>query len=392
MMRLRKSFKGKISIEVLSRVPVSMMNFGSSSDLYISSITIDGTSSDNLPTSGYYTMSSTCSKGSTLSWEPLSKTITYEAGSKLADACSLTFTSSDAYPLLNTMPVGSYVKYIGKGGMVGDTKVACQIDGPASSSTAADETEAPNSCFGQNAREDIDTNGNTYGYCNSSAYKYYTTGWRIAYVDSNGKPVIISAGSTECNSREDIKGNITYIKKANTLAMKYCNSDYVDGDCSCLDNDDDGYCDCTDSDSDGLCDEIENGIVDAWAVSDIDFYNMTKAISGVGKRLASGSSSLGDSGGTLGTTLYCYNKYSYEECGYNNDLIDNGGYYWFAARYSSSSTYGVIWASRSRNVLGDTSTSSYGLRPVISLKSSVIVTGGTGTIEEPYTIVNEITD
>ena len=35
------------------------------------------------------------------------------------------------------------------------------------------------------------------------------------------------------------------------------------------------YCDCTDSDSDGLCDEIENGTVDAWALSDIDFYNMT---------------------------------------------------------------------------------------------------------------------
>ena len=115
---------------------------------------------------------------------------------------------------------------------------------------------------------------------------------------------------------------------------------------------------------------------------------MTKAISGYGKRLTSGSSSLGDSGGTLGTTLYCYNKYSYQECGYNNDLIDNGGYYWFAAKYSDSSAYGVNWYPSYRRVYDNSLTYAHGLRPVISLSSSVTITGGSGTLTDPYQISN----
>ena len=385
---MNKEFRAKIMVDVLSRLKTSFTDYDSEPDIYVSAITVDGETSDYIPTSGYYSMTSSCTKGSTLSWEPLSKTITYESGSYVQDVCSLTFTPNTNYPLLNTMPVGSYVKYVGKGGMVGDTIVACQNNGSASSSTLTAETEAPNSCLGQNAREDIDENGNTYGYCYSAGYRYYTTGWRIAYIDSNDKPVIVSGGSPECNARTSSTANVTYIKMANSKALKYCNSDYVDGDCSCVDADSDGYCDCTDSDSDGLCDEIENGDLDAWAISDLDFYNMTKAISGVGKRLYSGSSVLGDSGGTLGTTLYCGGYYSREECGYNNDLIDNGGYYWFAARYISSYTDGVNWDSNNRYVNSSSSTLAFGLRPVISLSSSVVVTGGAGTIDDPYEIAN----
>ena len=274
------------------------------------------------------------------------------------------------------MPVGSYVAYVGSGGTVGSTAVACQTNGSASSSTETAETEAPNSCLGQNAREDIDANGNTYGYCYSANYKYYTTGWRIAYIDGNSKPVIVSAGSPECNSRVSSTANKKYIQTANAKALKYCNTNYVDGNCTC-----------TDSNVDGLCDEKSS---DAWAINDTDFYNMTKAISRVGKRLTDGSSTLGDSGGTLGNTLFCYNKYSREECGYNNDLIDNGGYYWFAAQYSSSSTNGLNWAPIDRYVNRYSSNSdpvAYGLRPVISLSSSVYVTGGSGTVDDPYTIM-----
>lgn len=388
---MNREFRAKIKVDVLSRLKTSFTDHDNTPDIYISNITIDGIKTSNLPTSGYYSMTSSCTKGSTLTWEPLSKTITYESGSYVQDICSLAFTSSKDYPLLNTMLVGSYVKYIGKGGMVGSTAVTCQNNGPTSSSETDSEgyylkTEAPNSCLGQNAREDIDKNGNTYGFCYNENYKYYTTGWRIAYIN-NGKPVIVSAGSPECNERVESTANADYIKMANSLALKYCNPDYVDGNCSCLDSNDDGYCDCTDSDSDGLCDEIENGIVDAWAISDVDFYNMTKAISGVGKRLTSASSGLGDSGGTL-EYLYCFQKYSYEECGYNNNLIDNGGYYWFAARYSSSNAYGVYWVSDSRSVVGNSNTYVYGLRPVISLSSSVVVTGGAGTMDDPYTIKN----
>ena len=351
-------------------------------------ISINGEQVTDIPTSGvYYLTSYSCDDSNTkVIWDMDNYELIVSNGNNGGVvSCNLEFKSN---PKLSEMSVGSYVSYTGEGGTVGSTSVACQTNGSASSSTASAETEAPNSCLGQNAREDIDTNGNTYGYCFNANYKYYTTGWRIAYIDDNNKPVIISAGSPECNSRTNSTASLTYIKMANTKAMKYCNSDYVDGDCSCLDSDSDGYCDCTDSDSDGLCDEIENGEVDAWAISDIDFYNMTKAISGVGKRLTSGSSGLGDSGGTLGTKLYCVNKYSYEECGYNNDLIDNGGYYWFASRYSSSATSGVYWIPDYRQVSVRSGTFAYGARPVISLQSSVYVTGGTGTIDDPYTIEN----
>ena len=346
-------------------------------DIMITSITIDGTKGDSLPTSGTYTMSSSCTKGSTLTWNTYNKNITYAAGAKIGDKCSLTFTSSTSYPLLNTMAVGSYVAYTGSGGTVGSTSVSCKTNGTASSSTASAETEAPNSCSGQNAREDLDSSGYTYGYCYSANYKYYTTGWRIAYI-KDSKVRLVSAGSPECNSRTSSTGNVTYIQTANAKALKYCNSNYVDGNCTC-----------TDSDADGLCDSPST---DAWAINDTDFYYMTKAVSGYGKRLADGSSgadsSLGDSGGALGTILYCYNKHSYQECGYNNDLIDNGGYYWFADRYSSSSASGVNWSPLYRIVGSRTETDACGLRPVISLSSSVYVTGGKGTMDDPYTIGN----
>ena len=357
-------------LELESNPKLSKMPVGS----YISSIMIDGVESDYMPVSGYYDMTYTCTKGSTLSWNSLGNILTYETESYANDSCALTFTSSTDYPLLNTMPVGSYVKYVGSGGTVGNEKVACQVNGTASSSTANAETEAPNSCLGQNAREDIDENGNTYGYCYSESYKYYTKGWRIAYIDGNNKPVIVSAGSPECNSRVSSTANETYIQTANAKALKYCNTNYVDGNCTC-----------TDSNVDGLCDEKSS---DAWAINDTDFYNMTKAISGVGKRLTDGSSSLGDNGGTLGDTLFCYGKDSYEECGYNNDLIDNGGYYWFAAQYSSSDRSGVNWAPGARSVVSDGFADAYGLRPVISLSSSVYVTGGSGAMDDPYTISN----
>lgn len=351
-------------------------------------VSIDGVTSNTLPNNGtYYLTSYDCkNKNTKLSWDIENNKLNVTNGISKADvACYLEFESN---PKLSEMSVGSYVEYIGVGGNVGNTSVKCQTNGSSSSSVETAETESPNSCLGQNAREDIDENGNTYGYCDDDAHKYYTTGWRIAYIDSNNKPMVVSAGSPECNSRTSSRANTTYIKTANTKAMKYCNLDYVDGDCGCLDADSDGYCDCTDSDADGLCDEIANGDLDAWAINDIDFYNMTKAISGVGKRLSITSSSFGDKGGTLGTTLYCYNAYSREECGYNNDLIDNGGYYWFAAQYSSTYTGGVDWIPSNRYIGNHSNTEAYGLRPIISLSETVVVTGGKGTMDDPYEIAN----
>ena len=90
---MNKSVQAKMHVEVVARLS-STMNDYSSPDIYVSSITIDEQFTDYLPTNGYYMMSATCTKGSTLTWEPLSKTITYASGAKVNDECSLAFTSS----------------------------------------------------------------------------------------------------------------------------------------------------------------------------------------------------------------------------------------------------------------------------------------------------------
>lgn len=273
---------------------------------------------------------------------------------------------------LNEVDVGSYVNYVGNGGTIGNISVNCNSSG-TSSLEMTDEIEAANACKGENAREDLDSSSDTYGYCYDSNYKYNTTGWRIAYI-SNNKAMIVSAGSPECNERVSSEDNLKYIEIANSKALKYCNMDYVDGDCSCVDSDDDGFCDIAS--------------IDAWAINDNDFYSMTKHISGYGKRLVIGSSSLGDVGSELGSTLDCYKQSEYSECGYGNDLIDNGGYYWFAAMYGPNSTDGVYWDSFSHSVNNNSGMVAYGLRPIISLSSSVYVVGGSGTVDVPYEIKN----
>ena len=335
-------------------------------------ISIDGATSTTLPTTGiYYLTNYGCDNNNTkVTWDSTSYELVVSNGKEGGGvSCDLTFKSN---PLLNEMPVGSYVAYEGVGGTVGTTSVECQNDDSISS--VAGETESPYSCLGRNASEGADTNGNTYGYCDSANYKYYTTGWRIAYIDTtNNKAVIISAGSPECNTRIAEAYNAHYIKAANALALKYCNPEFVDGDSN------GNKCTCTSTTS-GMCDEAS---VDAWAINDITFNKMTEQATGV-----TGGGYLYDSiTGVTGATKCGGGVSSTEVCGYNNDLIDNGGYYWFAAA-NGSSTYGVSWSPSARGVYYDAGMATIGLRPVISLSSSVYVTGGLGTMESHYTISN----
>jgi len=356
------------------------------SDIYVSSIIIDGTKSSSLPTSGTYTMTYDCSRGSVLSWDTYTKSITYEIGAKARDICTLEFTSSTSYPLLNTMEVGSYVAYTGSGGKVGSTSVACQTNGVSSSSLEYDSTESPDSCSGQSARADLDISGYTNGYCSVSQMRYYNSGWRIAYISDN-KVKLVSAGAPECfgGFTEEVTGD-NFVKQLNANALKYCNSNFVDGDCTCT------------SSTSGQCDSAST---DAWSINDKDFYNMTKNATGYGKRLTYTSSSLGDTGGALGSIPYCYYDVSYEdstydeslavlygsyaECGYNYDLIDAGSFYWLGV----ASGWLISWDPSARRVSDYNSYDvSLGLRPVINLSSTVYVTGGSGTADDPYTIAN----
>jgi len=270
------------------------------------------------------------------------------------------------------MKVGSYVAYVGDGGYVGDNNVKCQAtySNDIESSANINSNESLNSCSGKNVNEELDDSLYTYGYSGDEDYKYYATGWRIAYIKDN-KVRLVSAGAPMNVSRSVSMTDDTYIKVLNASALKFCNSYFTDGKCSCT------------SSLDGQCDTAST---DAWAISDSDFYYMTKAISGTGKRLTLESSVLGDVGGSLGNELYCYGKYSVKECGYNNDLIDNGSYYWFSTNSYNGSIY---WNAKGRYVGSTKQDANYGLRPIISLADTVYVTGGSGTMEDPYTIANE---
>ncbi len=395
-----KSFRAKIKVDVVSRLKTHVTNWDNP-DIYVSAITIDGVASESLPTEGLYNMSASCSKGSTLTWDKLTKTITYASGSKVNDSCSLTFTKSTEKIYLNTVEPGSYVKYTGSNGCEGKA------------------------CKGQNANYVSDTN---MGYCKNSDFKFTVNGWRVGYI-KDGNVYLVSAGAPECvgtyveskssgtssqtlsanyyygsgytfdidtgrysltgvtastvawsSSYSSIIANTPYTCKStsstgtcynmyqvtsyvdtthgqaytysytyeknnmapnhmarlNKVALKYCNPKYADG---------------------GVCDSSST-----WAMNANDFQNI------VGKSLSSSS---------------CYQVFSDRGCGYANDLIDNGGYYWYATPYSSTSTW-AFGCEPGAYVFTYDSFSLLGVRPILRLGSSVLVVGGNGTYEYPY--------
>ena len=346
---MNKTFKGTISITTISRLKSKLEK--EDVDILINNITIDGKNSESLPTSGIYNMTYKCEKNSNLTWEPISKTITYEGGSKAKDKCNLDFTTDNNYnyKLLNSVPVGSYVKYKGVGGNIGNKKNLCRTAATYSETVDDNPVEALNSCKGENAREDLETEKGLYGYCTSSDEKYHETGWRIAYIEKE-KVALISAGAPECAS---IDNKEDFINILNTKALKYCNPKYVDNNCECQDNNNDNICD--------------NKPQDSWIINNNDFKNITKSISGQEANITGDANS-------------CFNKFSNKTCGYNNSLLDNGGIYLFAEQ---SDNY-IVW--QKRHITTNNKNKTFGLRPIISLSKDIKITGGTGTISDPYTI------
>lgn len=401
---MNKSFSAKIQTEVVSRLKTNISDY-SDADIRISSIKIDGASSDSLPVDGYYTMSSTCSKGSTLSWNKYSKTITYSKESKVGDSCSLVFTKDTSTKLLNTVEVGSYVKYMGNNGCDG------------------------NHCAGDNANYVSDDD---MGYCGSIYYGFIVNGWRVAYIKDNSA-YLVSAGAPECvatyvenvsasTSNSSLSSNYYYgsgyvfdeVKgvyrltgvTSTTLAWSSnynsiiantpytCKTTSSSGSCTTMYkvtkyysstqgtvityNDYDGagvpnhiahlnkvalkYCN-TNYAYNGVCDSTSS-----WSINDSDYQMITQNI------------------GTKKTLSNCNSTYGSRACGFNNDLIDNGGYYWFATPYSASSTRMFIWYTYYRNVYNSSSNRTYGVRPVLRLRSSVSVMSGSGTYKDPYVI------
>ena len=289
-------------------------------------VSIDGNTSETLPTSGsYYLASYSCkSSNTTLKWDRTNyKLIVDNDGKSSGVSCYLDFQSN---PKLNNMPAGSYVKYVGNNGCTGK------------------------SCEGQNVNYVSDTD---MGYCYDSSYRFIVNGWRVAY-QKDGSAYLISAGSpecmctnsdgtsgTSCSDYETTNGVPQHLANLNRHALAYCNQDYA---------------------YNGTCDSTST-----WNINDSDYQE----INGSRKSLSN-----------------CNYSYRKKYCGVSYDLIDNGGYYWFTTPYSSSSTSAFYWYSYDRTVSYNRSNDAYGLRPVLRLQSSVVVLSGEGTYTDPFVIGN----
>lgn len=396
---MNRIFKGKIEVEVISRLRPVMNNYDEGADIYVSSITIDGESSDSLPTEGTYSMTSNCDY---LEWDTISKTITYTSGSKVGEDCTLTFTTDDdyEYPLLSEMPVGSYVKYSGSNGCEGKK------------------------CQGENANYVSDTD---MGYCNDSRYKFFVNGWRIAYKE-NGSAYLVSAGALECvvtyvdgkssttssatlsSSRKygsgyefnsntgkfTLTGIVTKIWGSSTYQDILDNTPYTcsdgKGSCNTLYELDARYNDTTAyyythnnyETTNGL--PLHLGNLDKQALK---YCNPKYAKDGVCDITTAWSMNLEDFNiivnGVSNTNTSCYNNYRNISCGYTNDLIDNGSYYWLTYPYGSN-FFVLVWYPTGHHMTSNLSNVKRGLRPVLHLDSNVVVTGGSGTYNDPYTI------
>lgn len=196
------------------------------------------------------------------------------------------------------------------------------------------------SCNGQNANYKDEANK---GYCMDFNQSFVTTGFRVAYV-LDGNAYLISAGAVDCidtlidEKAEVLVGTPKHLENLNKIAAGYCNENYAYGDkCN--------------SDS-------------VWAFGFDDINKILK------QELVFAN---------------CYSANSNKNCGYNNNLIDNGGFYWIADSYTDSNKV-LIWNAKERIISSSDTSYSYGIRPIIKLKSSVYIISGTGTYEDPYVI------
>ncbi len=410
-------------------------------------MTIDGESVNSIPSSGYYDLVSySCDNTATVTWDKYKRKISFSipdssVGSNHKQSCTLNFATASTF-LLNTVNIGDYVLYSGSNG--------------CSASTSSLDTSFNSQCKGMNVNY---VNSDDMGYCGDSNFKYYTTGWRIAYfLDSNSdgilEPYIVTAGSPSCvtgtayngaltttteivdmkseniyyatgftydsstgyyslnssstvvqgvysnvyntvnnyytcinasltgkcstlykiqsfqvttyaNAYKKVSGNsASNISSLNTEAIKYCNSNYAYG---------------------GGCQTTYNtggSNYNTWSLKGLDFYQITSQLFGEGRRLFIYDTVTENATGTKCSPYV----YSTKECGYNNDLIDNGGNYWFASAFSENNT--IYRNSRYRYITNDFAPNVYGDRVVVHLKQNIYVTSGSGTQSDPYIIHN----
>ena len=390
---MKKSFKARISLNVVSRVKTTFTDF-KNPDISISDIVIDGKKSDHLPISGYYKMKASCSKGSSLKWDSLSKSIIYTNDIFVNDSCKLIFTTDNSNIKLSSMKPGSYVKYVGNNG--------CR----------------DRSCSGENSNYVSD---NDMGYCFSNNYKFVTNGFRIAYVKDD-TAYLISAGSPECVQSYAVNESSDKVTLVNGASYYFARDYMFDketgkftlngvGDGTYIINNDyekinkDKLIYTCMSSNDTVCDTLykvekasEKGgtyqvIYNTYKSNDIKLLDKL-ALKYCNKDYVYGGKCNGDSVWNIKSDDYksiigsnlddCIGKKSDKSCGYGNDLIFNGGIYGYS--YLDGDKVGQ---SRFNYIDLFKSIGGSGIRPVIRLKANIKVIGGSGSYTDPYVISNK---
>lgn len=170
------------------------------------------------------------------------------------------------------------------------------------------------------------------GYCDyNSDRKFTSNGFRVAYV-KYGSVYLISGGALSCGDYESLID-----------VDKYCNKDLV---------------------YQGKCNN-----------NNIRFMNSDDFVNIINYEYGHGS---------IDKISTCADKLSDEKCGYNNSMIDNGGFYWFNS--NSDDNY-YFWDADNRGVGVTDSKYEIGNRVVIKLSTSLVVESGSGTVNDPYVVV-----
>lgn len=283
------------------------------------------------------------------------------------------------------------------------------------------------------------------GYCQEANSKFKTSGWRLAYIQED-TPYLISAGSTDCITITPTSTASGYVESTSSESSNWTNSNDTYKFCKnysfdsntgkfTLDTSDcksvaatvmsgntmfQGYKYSCNSNTETTCSTMyefahnftslsykthtavanggsnfssSNGIkhINSLNASALKYCNPSYAYGGVCNSDSAWNINATDFQMITGKTLSnssCYTQNEDTNCGYNNDLIDNGGYYWYANLYNSNGSSLLLWIGDSRMVGAFGQTYAYGARPVLRLDSKISITGGSGTKSDPYTISN----
>ena len=90
----------------------------------------------------------------------------------------------------------------------------------------------------------------------------------------------------------------------------------------------------------------------------------------------------------LAKELYSWDSSSYSDCKNNDYLFDSSHWQWTITPYSGYSYYvfGVSDGGYVSRYYADYTDSGHGVRPAVFLKSSISISGGSGTETDPYTL------